>query len=231
MSPLWTPSPERAAKTELARFMKLAGKSSYAELHRWSIEHSDDFWELVWRFGQVRGEPGARARHQSDAHARGQVVPGGQPELRGERLAQPRRDARDRLLGRGSRQALPVQTPALRSRVAHRARAQGCRGGEGRSGRRLPAERARSDGGAARDGEPGRGVVELLARLRRAGRAGPLWPDRAQGAVLRRRLPLQRQGIRFAGKGEPGAGAAAERRGMRGGRLPRRADEGRNLAL
>ena len=59
MSPLWTPSPERAAKTELARFMKLAGKTTYAELHRWSIEHSDDFWELVWRFGQVRGEPGA----------------------------------------------------------------------------------------------------------------------------------------------------------------------------
>ena len=37
MKPLWTPSAERAAKTELARFMKLAGKSSYAELHRWSL--------------------------------------------------------------------------------------------------------------------------------------------------------------------------------------------------
>ncbi|HEU5178710.1 MAG TPA: acetoacetate--CoA ligase, partial [Burkholderiales bacterium] len=60
MSPLWTPSPERAANTELARFMKLAGKSSYAELHRWSVEHSADFWELMWKFGQVRGEPGAR---------------------------------------------------------------------------------------------------------------------------------------------------------------------------
>jgi acetoacetyl-CoA synthetase len=60
MKPLWTPSPERAAKTELARFMKLAGKSSYAELHRWSIESSADFWELVWRFGQVRGDPGRR---------------------------------------------------------------------------------------------------------------------------------------------------------------------------
>jgi acetoacetyl-CoA synthetase len=60
MKPLWTPSPERAAKTELARFMKLAGKSSYAELHRWSIESSADFWELVWRFGQVRGDPGGR---------------------------------------------------------------------------------------------------------------------------------------------------------------------------
>jgi acetoacetyl-CoA synthetase len=60
MTPLWIPSPERAARTELARFMKLAGKSSYAELHRWSIESSGEFWELVWRFGQVRGDPGGR---------------------------------------------------------------------------------------------------------------------------------------------------------------------------
>ena len=60
MNPLWTPSPERAARTELARFMKLAGKSSYADLHRWSVENGPDFWELVWRFCQVRGEPGLR---------------------------------------------------------------------------------------------------------------------------------------------------------------------------
>jgi acetoacetyl-CoA synthetase len=60
MKPLWTPSPERAAATELARFMKLAGKSSYEELHRWSIERAAEFWELVWRFGEVRGEMGDR---------------------------------------------------------------------------------------------------------------------------------------------------------------------------
>jgi acetoacetyl-CoA synthetase len=60
VKPLWTPSPERAANTELARFMKLAGKTSYAELHRWSIESSADFWDLVWKFGEVRGTPGAR---------------------------------------------------------------------------------------------------------------------------------------------------------------------------
>src|SRR5688572_7549598 len=60
MKPLWTPTPERVAGTDLARFMKLAGKSSYEELHRWSVEQSAEFWELVWRFGQVRGEPGAR---------------------------------------------------------------------------------------------------------------------------------------------------------------------------
>ena len=60
MNPLWTPSPDRVAKTELARFMKLAGKSSYAELHRWSVEPSGEFWELLWRFGQVKGDPGGR---------------------------------------------------------------------------------------------------------------------------------------------------------------------------
>jgi acetoacetyl-CoA synthetase len=58
--PLWTPSPERAAGTELARFLKLAGKRDFAELHRWSVESSADFWELLWRFGEVRGDPGAR---------------------------------------------------------------------------------------------------------------------------------------------------------------------------
>ena len=60
MKPLWTPSPERAAQTELARFMKLAGKSSYEELHRWSIESSPEFWNLVWDFCEVRGTKGGK---------------------------------------------------------------------------------------------------------------------------------------------------------------------------
>ena len=60
MKPLWTPSAERAAATELARFMKLAGKRDYAELHRWSIEQSPAFWNLLWDFCEVRGEKGAR---------------------------------------------------------------------------------------------------------------------------------------------------------------------------
>ena len=59
-TPLWTPSPEAAARTGMARFMRLAGKRDYAELHRWSVEQPGDFWELVWKFGEVRGEPGLR---------------------------------------------------------------------------------------------------------------------------------------------------------------------------
>jgi len=58
MKPLWTPSPERAALTELARFMKLAGCSSYEELHRWSVESRADFWSLVWDFCGVIGDKG-----------------------------------------------------------------------------------------------------------------------------------------------------------------------------
>ena len=64
--PLWTPSPERAARTNLARFLReaerRAGRSfaHYDDLHRWSIEQGAQFWKLVWDFGHVRGEPGLR---------------------------------------------------------------------------------------------------------------------------------------------------------------------------
>ncbi|HEX2651175.1 MAG TPA: acetoacetate--CoA ligase [Burkholderiales bacterium] len=60
MKPLWTPSPERAAQTLLARFMQRAGKKSYAELHRWSVEHSEEFWTLLWEFCGVVGSKGPR---------------------------------------------------------------------------------------------------------------------------------------------------------------------------
>jgi acetoacetyl-CoA synthetase len=60
MKPLWTPSPQRVAATELARFMKLAGKADYAALHRWSVEQSAEFWNRLWDFCEVRGEKGAR---------------------------------------------------------------------------------------------------------------------------------------------------------------------------
>ena len=66
MTPLWTPSPERAAHTELARFLKYAGKPGFDELHRWSIEKGEEFWETVWKFGQVRGDPGLRRLINAD---------------------------------------------------------------------------------------------------------------------------------------------------------------------
>jgi len=61
---LWKPSPERIAGSVLAEFAgkhgPYAGKESfdYSGLHRWSIEEPEAFWEAVWEFGGVIGEPG-----------------------------------------------------------------------------------------------------------------------------------------------------------------------------
>jgi len=61
---LWRPSPERVASSVLAEFAKrygpYAGQASfdYDGLYRWSIEQPEAFWESVWEFGGVVGEPG-----------------------------------------------------------------------------------------------------------------------------------------------------------------------------
>ncbi len=65
-APLWRPSPERAAQTLMARFMAEAGHRDYAALHRWSVEHSEDFWNRVWDFAGVRGTRGARTLVDGD---------------------------------------------------------------------------------------------------------------------------------------------------------------------
>ncbi len=77
--PLWTPSPERIAASNMAAFMKFlddrhgTALADYGALHRFSIERMEDFWTAVWDFcgviAETRGEtviadkekmPGAR---------------------------------------------------------------------------------------------------------------------------------------------------------------------------
>ena len=53
---LWTPSPHRAASSNLGRFMERHGFEDYDALHRWSIEHMDDFWRAVWDDGEVMAD-------------------------------------------------------------------------------------------------------------------------------------------------------------------------------
>ncbi|HXF67578.1 MAG TPA: acetoacetate--CoA ligase [Burkholderiales bacterium] len=60
--PLWQPSPERAAATNLAAFMRHvrarwdASAGDYGELHRWSIAQPEQFWQSVWSFCGVIAE-------------------------------------------------------------------------------------------------------------------------------------------------------------------------------
>jgi acetoacetyl-CoA synthetase len=79
LKPLWAPSPERAAQTGLARFMAQAGKAgaSYEELHRWSVERSEDFWSLLWDFCGVRGDKGARRLVDGDRMPGARFFPDG----------------------------------------------------------------------------------------------------------------------------------------------------------
>ncbi|HEX4926741.1 MAG TPA: acetoacetate--CoA ligase [Burkholderiales bacterium] len=64
--PMWTPSPERAAATAMARFMREAGKSDYAALHQWSVTRPEEFWSRLWDFCGVIGEKGGRGLVDGD---------------------------------------------------------------------------------------------------------------------------------------------------------------------
>ncbi|PZQ13154.1 MAG: acetoacetate--CoA ligase [Ancylobacter novellus] len=72
-SPLWTPSPERAAASNMARFIAEASSRSgrkldgFRALHAWSIEDRETFWDLVWDFCGVIGEKGEGVVENGDA--------------------------------------------------------------------------------------------------------------------------------------------------------------------
>src|SRR3984957_497372 len=60
MSPIWSPSPKRAAATNLARFMDCVNARQglamvdYADVYRWSIDNPALFWAELARFADVR---------------------------------------------------------------------------------------------------------------------------------------------------------------------------------
>lgn len=62
--PLWTPTQDQIDAAPLTAFTKAAAVkagvafSSYSELHRWSVEDREGFWNLVWDFGGIVGDKG-----------------------------------------------------------------------------------------------------------------------------------------------------------------------------
>ncbi|MBS3935529.1 MAG: acetoacetate--CoA ligase [Sulfuritalea sp.] len=61
--PMWSPAPQRIAAAGLSAFAAFARRpaaTDYGALHRWSVEHAEDFWSLLWDFAAVRGHKGAR---------------------------------------------------------------------------------------------------------------------------------------------------------------------------
>ncbi|MAU03474.1 MAG: acetoacetate--CoA ligase [Acidimicrobiaceae bacterium] len=71
VAPLWTPSAERSAGSQMAAFAAHAGVGAL-DLHDWSIRQPDRFWRLAWDWCEVVGEPGGgpaltTGLHLSDA--------------------------------------------------------------------------------------------------------------------------------------------------------------------
>src|SRR6185503_4615787 len=62
MDPIWSPSPERIARSQLTRFMRFvrerhrAPAPDYPALHRWSIEFPENFWSALWDFCEIRAQ-------------------------------------------------------------------------------------------------------------------------------------------------------------------------------
>ena len=80
--PLWTPSAERIEAAPMTAFMKAAaersGRSlgSYAELHRWSVDDREAFWNLVWDFCGVIGDKGEAVLADGDKMPGASFFPG-----------------------------------------------------------------------------------------------------------------------------------------------------------
>ena len=58
--PIWSPDPDRASATEIARFAAAHGHPDYASLHAWSVDDPEGFWAAVWDDLAVVGNRGDR---------------------------------------------------------------------------------------------------------------------------------------------------------------------------
>ena len=196
-TPLWRPSEERVAGTNVTRFMEAVEDDwkvtvrDFAELHSFSMAEPEKFWVSLKDFVGVVAETWGQL-----VLVDGERMPGARwfPDARlnfAENLMRRQGDGdaivfwgEDRVRTRLSHAELQAQVSPSRPGPGRRRRRRR------RPGWRLPAEHARRRRCHARRHQPRRRVVVVLAGLRRRRGARPLRPDRAQGAVRRRRLPL-----------------------------------------
>ncbi len=195
---------QTAVGTPARRASRGANVTAFARaaIREWGLKFNTypRFYQLVGR--RAASSSGAslwdfcrrdrRARAASACWCDGERMPGAQlvprraPQLRREPAARGATTATRSCSGARTRctrrlSCAPSSTQLV-SRLAQALRAAGVGPGDRVAG--LPAQHARDDRGHARHRQPRRDLVVLLARFRRAGRARPLRPDRAQGAVL-----------------------------------------------
>ncbi len=202
----------------MSRFARVAERRwqhkfvDYETLHRWSIDQPREFWTSLWEFAGVIGDPGDTVVVDGNKMPGAKFFPRGKLNF-AENLLR-RRDDSDAIVFRGEdrvrRRLSHRQLYDAVSRFAQALTAQGVMPGDRVCGY-LPnmPETVIACLAYRRDR---RGVVVVLARFRRQGRARPLRPDRAQGADPGGRLFLQRQMVRQSRQGAGDRVGAAEPR-------------------
>jgi acetyl-CoA synthetase len=75
--PAWVPSPKQARDSNLAKLWRERGLKSYKDLHRWSVEHRDEFWStMIRRLGIPFRTPPTRIRTPDDDLTHPDWLPG-----------------------------------------------------------------------------------------------------------------------------------------------------------
>ncbi len=63
-APIWSPSPERVANSNMRRFIAFAAKrtgmqfQNYPSLYEWSVEDPGTFWSAIWEFAEIKHSAG-----------------------------------------------------------------------------------------------------------------------------------------------------------------------------
>ncbi|PTP32679.1 acetoacetate--CoA ligase [Vibrio splendidus] len=73
--PIWQPSDQRIAHANVTRFMDSLDQQgvlerelkNYTELHQWSVEHPESFWQNVWQFCGMVGLQGGDTKNQGES--------------------------------------------------------------------------------------------------------------------------------------------------------------------
>lgn len=73
--PLWAPSPEQSAATNMVRFIATLGFTDYEELYEYSIINPAQFWSKLWDFSQVIGTKGEILAVNLDSMEEAQFFP------------------------------------------------------------------------------------------------------------------------------------------------------------
>ncbi|MDN3629115.1 acetoacetate--CoA ligase [Vibrio lentus] len=73
--PVWQPSEQRIADANLTQFIDSLNQQAvlgrelqnYADLHQWSVEHPESFWQNVWQFCEMVGSQGDDTKTQRES--------------------------------------------------------------------------------------------------------------------------------------------------------------------